>query len=327
MDSASRYFAFLVGASLTFIAYAVCGIVVYALLPLLGGDPGASPVAGAVALALVLALLAASAVLGTRAVCRHRIANARLARRIERAAVEPPEELRAAARAAGLEGRVVAVAREELFTFVYGTFVPRVAISTGMLARLSPAELRAALEHERYHVRNLDPLRELIARVLAESLFFLPLAALLHRRYAAERELAADRRAAEICGRRPLAGALLAALEGRHTEPPASAALGGSALLASRLSQLETGRAAPDEGIDARAVLWSALGLAAVSALFMAAVYGVGGGAAMAHFLAAELAPANLLAGAAVCVAPVLCLAGLAYGRLAWGARRALAAR
>ncbi|HEY2479100.1 MAG TPA: M56 family metallopeptidase [Solirubrobacterales bacterium] len=327
MDSAGRNFAFLVGTSLTLLAYGVCGLIVYALLPLLGGAQPGAPLAGALALALLFVLLAAALALGVRAVCRHRAASRRLVRRIEGAAVAPAAELRAAARAAGLGGRIVLVERTELFSFVYGLFAPRVAISAGMLDRLSPEELRAALEHERYHVRNLDPLRELIGRVLAESLFFLPLISLLHRRYATARELAADRRATEICGRRPLAGALLAALEGPAPEPRASVALGGSALLASRLSQLETGRPCRDDESEARAVAWSALGLAAVIALFLAAVYGVGGSAGMARMLAAEFAPANLLAGTAVCVAPVLCLAGLGYGRLAWGARRALTAR
>ncbi len=322
MDDANRSFAFLVGLSLVFVAYGICGLVAYALIPLAAGDPGASSLAGVAALLLLLALVGVSLALGARAVRRHRADNARLVRRVERAAVAPPEELRVLARAAGLEGRIILVGRDELFSFVYGLFVPRVAISTRMLERLSPAELRAALEHERYHVRNLDPLRELIARVLAESLFFLPLAASLHRRYAAARELAADRRATAICGRRPLAGALLAALESPCPEPRSGVALGGSALLASRLAQLETGRPSREHGLDRRVVARTAVGLAAVVALFIAAVYGVAGSAGLDRLLAAEMAPANLLAGAAVCVAPLFGLAGLGYGRLAWGARR-----
>lgn len=327
MDSASRNFAFLVGLSLSFIAYGVCGLVVYALVPLVAGGHGASPVAGTIALGLLVASLAASLALGARAAWRHRIANARLIRRIERTAVALPDELLTPVRAAGLEGRVVLVEDAELFSFVHGIFVPRLAISTGMLARLSPVELRAALEHERYHVRNLDPLRELVGRVLAEALFFLPLASLLHRHYAIERELAADRRASDVCGRRPLAGALLAALESPDPEPRASVALGGPALLTSRLSQLETGRPSPAAGIDGSTFLRSVLGLAVVAALFVAAVYGVGGGAATDRLVATELAPANLLAGTALCVAPVISLAGLGWGRLAWGARRTPAAR
>lgn len=322
MDSAGRNFAFLVGLSLSFVAYGICGLVVYALVPLAGGEHGASPVAGTIALGLLLALLAVSLTRGVRAARRHRIANARLIRRTGRAAVALPDDLRALAREAGLAGRVVLVERAEPFSFVYGIFVPRVAVSTGMRERLSREELRAALEHERYHVRNLDPLRDLVGRVFAESLFFLPLASLLHRHYATERELAADRRASAVCGRRSLAGALLAALESPEPEPRASVALGGPALLASRLSQLETGRPAPAAGIDGSTFLRSALGLAAVLALFVAAVYGVGGSAATTRLLAAELAPANLLAGTALCVAPVIGLAGLGWGRLAWGARR-----
>ncbi|HVX33325.1 MAG TPA: M56 family metallopeptidase [Solirubrobacterales bacterium] len=324
MDSADRCFAFLVGTSLVFLGYGACGIVAFALAPLVAGDSGSSPVLGTVALGLLVGLAGASAAFAARAAWRHRADNARLAREVERAAVAPGAELREAAREAGLEGRVVAVASPRLFSFVFGLFRPRVAIATGMLERLSPAELRAALEHERYHVRNLDPLRELVGRMLAAALFFAPLAASLHARYATERELAADRRAAAICGRRPLAGALLAALEGAAPAPRTSVGLAGSALLASRLAQLETGRPAPGAALGARALRRSALGLAAVVALFLAAVYGVGGDAAVARLVASELAPANLLAGTAVCAAPVICLVGVAYGRLASDARRVL---
>jgi hypothetical protein len=325
MDSAGRCFAFLLGPSLVFVGYGVCGIVAFALVPLAAGDPGASPVLGLPALAALVALTGASVALGARAAWRHRADNARLVGRVRCAAVAPSAELRMTARDAGLAGRVVVVEGAEPFSFVYGIFRPRVAISTAMLARLSPAELRAALEHERYHVRNLDPLRELTGRMLAEALFFLPLASSLHRLYANERELAADRRASALCGRRPLAGALLVALESPEPEPRTGVALGGSALLASRLAQLETGRPATVAGIGARVVLRTALGLGAVGALFLAAVYGLGGDAAVARLVASELAPANLFAGAAICVAPLICLAGVAYGRLAWSARRTLA--
>ncbi len=324
MDSADRCFAFLVGTSLVFLGYGACGLVAFALLPLVGGEPGASPAFGVVALGPLVALAGTSAVRAVRAAWRHRTDNARLVGVVERATVVPSAELRAAAREAGLDGRVVPVGSAAVFSFVYGILRPRVAISTGMEARLSPTELRAALEHERYHVRNVDPLRELIGRMLAEALFFLPLAASLHRRYATERELAADRRAAAICGRRPLAGALLAALESPAPTPRTSVALADSALLASRLAQLETGRPARVAEVGARTVLRSGLGLAAVVALFLAAVYGVGGSAAVARLVASELAPANLLAGTAVCVAPLICLAGAGYGRFAWGARQAL---
>jgi beta-lactamase regulating signal transducer with metallopeptidase domain len=325
MDDANRSFAFLVGLSLVFVAYGICGLVAYALVPLAAGGSGTT-VAGVAALLLLLALVGASPALGGRAVLRHRAANARLVRQVERSVVAPSDELRELGRAAGLEGRIVLVERTEIFSFTYGLLVPRVALSTGMVERLSPEELRAALEHERYHVRNLDPLRELIARVLAESLFFLPLAASLHRRYAAARELAADRRATAVCGRRPLAGALLAVLESPHPEPRGGVALGGSALLASRLAQLETGRPSREGGLDRSIVLRTAIGLVAIVTLFIAAVYGVGGSAALGRLVAAEVAPANLLAGAAVCVAPVFAFAGLGYGGLAWGARQAVGA-
>jgi Peptidase family M48 len=42
---------------------------------------------------------------------------------------------------------------------------PRVVVSQGLLERLSDAELRAVLEHEGYHVANLDPLKLVVLRV------------------------------------------------------------------------------------------------------------------------------------------------------------------
>jgi Zn-dependent protease with chaperone function len=60
------------------------------------------------------------------------------------------------------------------FSFVYGVMTPRVAVSRGLLERATGDELRAVLEHERYHVRNIDPLKAAIVRVLSEALFHSP---------------------------------------------------------------------------------------------------------------------------------------------------------
>jgi hypothetical protein len=40
-------------------------------------------------------------------------------------------------------------------------------VSRGLKERASPGEPHAVLEHERYHVYNLDPLKVLLARGLA----------------------------------------------------------------------------------------------------------------------------------------------------------------
>ncbi len=70
------------------------------------------------------------------------------------------------------------------------------------------------LEHERYHVCNLDPLKAVLVQALSAALFFLPALDALRGRYVAGREFAADRRAVAACGRRPLAGALLKVVRG-----------------------------------------------------------------------------------------------------------------
>ena len=51
---------------------------------------------------------------------------------------------------------------------------PRVAVSRGLVEATSADELRAVIEHERYHVRNLDPLKIVLTRSLSAALFLLP---------------------------------------------------------------------------------------------------------------------------------------------------------
>jgi hypothetical protein len=110
-----------------------------------------------------------------------------------------PEALARTAQQTGLQGRIVLVEAADSFSFVYGVMTPRVAVSRGLLEHATPDELRAVLEHERYHVRNIDPLKAMIVSVLSAALFFLPALNSLRTRYVAGRELAADRRALVAC--------------------------------------------------------------------------------------------------------------------------------
>lgn len=88
-------------------------------------------------------------------------------------------------------------------SFAYGVLTPRVAVSRGLLKGVSDDELRAVLEHERYHVCNLDPLKVVLVQALSAAFFFLPALDSLRARYLAGRELAADRRAVRACGAGP----------------------------------------------------------------------------------------------------------------------------
>lgn len=96
--------------------------------------------------------------------------------------------------------------------FCAGFLRPRVYVSSATVAALEDDELEAVLAHEAHHARYRDPLRICFARVLSDSLFFLPALRSLADRYADLAELAADAAAVTRSrgDTRPLASALLA---------------------------------------------------------------------------------------------------------------------
>ena len=320
MDSATRNFLGLVGISATLAAYVVCGLVAYVLVPFLGLRPQALARLGPACLLPAVALVTVVGVSVGRAsrtlVCQMR-ASRRLTHRVRAKALPTPPELLAAVRASGLEGRVSVVDSSEQFSFVYGVITPRVAISRGFRESLTAEELRAALEHERYHVRHLDPLRALSGKTLVEAFFLLPSLEVLRLRYEAGRELAADRCAEQACGRRPLLGALLKALEEPGRETAVSASLADLGFLDARISRLETGRAPALASAEMPGLFISALGACSFGLLFSAAVAGLGGTSALARAAAGELSIDGALLGA-LCLAPVFVVAGLIYWRLSW---------
>jgi len=118
--------------------------------------------------------------------------------------------------------RAYVVDDDEPQAFCIGLLRPRVYVSRAALELLGADERAAVLAHEAHHARRRDPLRLLVARALAEGLFFLPAVRRLHERYAALSELAADHAAtAERGGRRALASAILA-----FDQHPSPAAVG-----------------------------------------------------------------------------------------------------
>lgn len=118
----------------------------------------------------------------------------------------PSQELADLGRALGLDGRLVLVEDNAPYTFTQGLAAPRVWLSTGLLGLLDEAELAAVLRHERHHIARRDPLRILITRTLARTLFFVPLARELCDSYLVAKEVDAD---AATGADEPLAGALL----------------------------------------------------------------------------------------------------------------------
>jgi Zn-dependent protease with chaperone function len=327
MDSPTRNFLGLIGSSAALAAYPVCGFIAYVLVPLVGLSPGALAHLGPFCLlpAIALTVLVATSVgLAARMLGRQMSASRRLSRRVRGLALPPPPELSVAAKASGLDGRVTVVDSPEQFSFVYGILVPRVAIGRGFLESLTAEELLATLEHERYHVRHLDPLRALLGKTLTEAFFLLPALEVLRLRYEAGRELAADRRAERVGGRRALLGALAKALEEPGREPVIAVSLADPGLLDARISRLETGRAPALARVGVQDLLASALGALSFLLLLIAAVVGLGGTSALASMAADELSASGTLLGA-LCAAPLVALVGLAYWRVARRASEPLA--
>jgi Zn-dependent protease with chaperone function len=140
-------------------------------------------------------------------------------------------------RAFGLNGRIDVVDSATKLAFCYGFSRPRVLLTTGLLASLSNGELESLLLHEREHVRQHDPLKVAVGRLLAAVLFFIPVIAALYRRYLVEKELAADQAAVEVQGHaRDLASALLHLLEA--AAPQSATTAGGAEALDARIAAL-----------------------------------------------------------------------------------------
>ena len=329
LDTGNRSFFGLLGVA--FVAYQLLALGACLLLSLLafrlataGFGEAAADGGQLAATAMFLGLVGLGGLLGLRSLLVQARASLRLVSRVRTLALPCPPALRTAAARAGLEGRVSLIDTAGAFSFAYGAFHPKVAVSRSLFESASPAELDAVLEHERYHVRNLDPLKVLIARALPAALFYLPALGDLRARYIAGRELAADRRAIAACGRTPLAGALVKVLRGPGwPELSAAAAIGGPELLDVRVEQLETGTEPRIRRVSKRTLLLSAVGAGVLTASVMASLAASGGLAAVvrATMPGMDTGMVGLLAMSA-CALPWLVVAWLGYRWLAWRASR-----
>jgi Zn-dependent protease with chaperone function len=247
VDTANRSFAALlavvIGAA---IVAGLIGCCVIAVVTYRFGQDGLSAIdkPGTLPALVLLALFGSGAVLGSRALRRQSRGTVRLGRRVRRYTRRPvPERLLSAADAHGLGGRIDLIDAPEPCSFTYGLTRPRVAVSTGLLERVDDEELAAVLVHERYHVSNWDPAKVFLTRTLPRVFPYLPVLDALHDRYLTSRELAADRRAIEQCGARPLTSALLKVVAGPDwADLRAAAAIGGDEALDARITQLEEDR-------------------------------------------------------------------------------------
>jgi Zn-dependent protease with chaperone function len=332
LDTGNRSFLALIGLGLAGL-WLLCGAVACVLFSLIAYHVAADGLGALTsgadlwpALALAL-FVGGGAAFGVWSLRRQIGSSRRLAQHVEDRELPLPEALDQTARGAGLAGRVVLVDVDEPFSFTFGALTARVAVSRGLVAATSPRELDAVLEHERYHVRNLDPLKVLLARALPATFFYLPALRELRGRYITGRELAADRRAVESCGREPLAGALYKVVRGPHwPELGTAAAIGGPELLDVRVEQLETGSEPPVDGVSVTALLLSLVGIAALTAAFLATVVGVGGPDEVARETGASLQPSHVALGL-LCTVPWLSGAFAVYRWLDRRAKQPVARR
>ena len=332
LNSANRSFLALTGVALLGGMYVLWGAVGSVLAPLafarishrgLGGLAGSGD--SLVPAFLFLVVVALGLALGFHSISRQIIASRRLERRMCGLTLTMPSNLALTAGDVGLGGRVVLLDEPERFSFAYGMLNPRVAVSRGLLEGVSPLELKAVLEHERYHVRNLDPLKALLVQALSATFFLLPALDSLGGRYLACRELAADRQAVAACGHGPLAGALLKAVRGPACgELDGVAPIGGPDLLDVRVAQLETGAEPRLPALGMTRATLSLAGITLLAALFLASVSSFGGAAAISRATGSGLSAA-LLSGL-ICAVPFAGASVVAYWMVARRASRPLSA-
>ncbi len=331
IDSANRSFLALMSFALLLGMYVLCGAVGSVLVPLIlarlshYGLAGLSDSGGSMLpVLLFIALVAVGLAFGARSIARQLVASSRLARRVRGLTLELTDELALTASEVGLGGRVVLLDAPERFSFAYGVLTPRVAVSRGLLEGVEGEELRAVLEHERYHVCNLDPLKVVFVQALLAAFFFLPALDSLRARYLAGRELAADRRAVRVCGRRPLISALLKVVRGPDwSEPDGVAAIGGPELLDVRVAQLETGIQPKLSTLSITGAAASLVGAALFASTFLAAVFSFGGPTAVYRATGTGLTTTDLLSGL-TCAAPFAGAGLVAYWLIARRASRPL---
>jgi beta-lactamase regulating signal transducer with metallopeptidase domain len=177
-----------------------------------------------------------------------------------------------------------------------GWWRPVVLLPISVALRLPPHLVEALLAHELAHVRRHDYLVNLLQRAVEALLFYHPVTWWLTRRVRIERELVADRLAADVIGeprRLALALAALSELPASLPAPPhlAHAAHGGH--LMSRIQQLLQNKSRTTSGgrQPAGRVALPLIGVAAACIAFYAQAQ-IGKDAQRAEQIAAETAAA-----------------------------------
>jgi len=244
---------------------------------------------------LVLVLATLGVTLGLTSLCRQLLATLSLIRTLLSRRVTVSRRVGLIAAGLGLAGRIDLVRDVRPFSFCYWFRSPRICLSTGLIKRLDDAELRAVLLHERYHLRQRDPLRLVIARYFAAGLYVVPVVEELVEYYTVQKEVAADQAAVRAMGGvRELASALFKALpDADDVDLGLLVPVGSLSVTEARIEQLVDGRSVPLALSRASVVLSG-------GALAAAAILAVTDGLHPAPFsMPALVGPASLLLAAA----------------------------
>lgn len=142
---------------------------------------------------------------------------------------------------------IVVVASSQPVAFCFGFLRPRICLTSGLIERLNPDQLKAVLSHEVYHRQQYDPLRILLIDTVSAVLFFLPVFQEWGEITKVRMELAADRYAVSTVGKPALAGALHRILSEGGTSSPVmvGAAIAGLNTNALRVASLLGERTVP----------------------------------------------------------------------------------
>ena len=172
--------------------------------------------AGLGAMVLTTAILVARQLVG-----QHRLAYAAAARRV---LVGPAPA--AVLTDTGLGRRIVVAQDRPAYAFCAGLVFPRVYVSTGLLALLTPLEIEAVLQHEACHLQRRDPLRLFVADLLRVLLSPFPAIGTVIARMRIDLELAADQAALAVVPVDVLASALVKVARAGYRDAPSFAVAG-----------------------------------------------------------------------------------------------------
>lgn len=295
MRTADRAFGALVLLALGSSALLVA-LLAALLPPAIALASGGSADRASIVALLVLALATVGVGLGLTSLFRQVLATLGLIHSLLARKIATPRHVLSIAASIELGDRVDVVSDPRPFSFCYWFRSPRICLSTGLIRRLDDAELRAVLHHERYHLRQRDPLRLVIARYFAAGLYVVPVVEELVEYYTVQKEVAADQAAVRAMGGvRELASALFKVLpDADDVDLGLLVPVGSLSVTEARIDQLVDGRPAP------LALSAASIGLSG-GALIAAAVLVLGDGLHPARFtVPGSIGPTSLLFAAAV---------------------------